>query len=621
MRESVFVKKSEERWKSVEKGLLGKDNNPEQLRDQFIQVTDDLAYARTYYKNRSVRVYLNSLAQKVFNKLLKMRPRSGQRIKDFWTYKLPLVSYKSRRLIFISFILFLLSVTMGYISSLQDENFPRAFFGDAYVDMTLENIEKGEPMGVYGSSGMWDMFYGITKNNLQVAFLAFGLGVLFSIGSIGVIVVNGVMLGTFMFFFYSRGLASDFNYTVWLHGTFEMLSMVLECAAGMILGNSLLFPKTLPRGKSLQLGARRGITLMMGCVPFIIIAGFIESFVTRQTHLPPIIKLIIIFGSLGIIVYYFVIFPWLKFRNTDVTDLEREELLHSSEPKMRLNEPSSMSYNIMDAIGFFRKSGKKVLLFIFGLSSLLLIGELFMATSSSFSEMEYEQIWSSEHPILGIIQGYIGKVFAILSISGPLDSGAIVRIILNSLWVGLLFSWLANYLHKEQTGSNYSINRWLVNTIAPMMYVAVIYLLPFEGFVFFKLVLLILGLVWLANVCNNFKNKGKLFSGTFRFGGGRLLAIIGFCLLSFVVTFMVIFAPLLWTIYSFVEWLIPPGQDSATVISISKTVLHSVIASVCGIISIMMLLIMSYNFKEIITADNLKEDIEKIGRRKSVYEI
>ena len=45
------------------------------------------------------------------------------------------------------------------------------------MDMTLENIAKGEPMGVYGNEEEGGMFIGITLNNIMVSFNVFVSGV------------------------------------------------------------------------------------------------------------------------------------------------------------------------------------------------------------------------------------------------------------------------------------------------------------------------------------------------------------------------------------------------------------------------------------------------------------
>ena len=60
MRETSFIKQNKEKWKEFESILEKKDKDPDKLNDLFIQITDDLSYSRTFYPNRSVRVYLNN---------------------------------------------------------------------------------------------------------------------------------------------------------------------------------------------------------------------------------------------------------------------------------------------------------------------------------------------------------------------------------------------------------------------------------------------------------------------------------------------------------------------------------------------------------------------------------
>ena len=76
----------------------------------------------------------------------------------------------------------------------------RFIISDSYVDMTLENIAKGDPMAVYKDDSAFGMFLGITANNIFVAFLAFLLGITY-VGTIGLLIRNGVMLGAFQYFF------------------------------------------------------------------------------------------------------------------------------------------------------------------------------------------------------------------------------------------------------------------------------------------------------------------------------------------------------------------------------------------------------------------------------------
>jgi len=85
---------------------------------------------------------------------------------------------------------------------------------------------------------------GITINNIRVAFLAFAFGVITSIGTAYILFSNGVMLGAFITFFYTKGVFFEANKQIWLHGTIEISVIIVAGCAGLIMGNSILFPNT-----------------------------------------------------------------------------------------------------------------------------------------------------------------------------------------------------------------------------------------------------------------------------------------------------------------------------------------------------------------------------------------
>ena len=103
--------------------------------------------------------------------------------------------------------------------------------------------------------------------------------------------------------------------TIWLHGTIEIISIVMAGGAGLIMGNAMLFPGTYSRLTSLKKGALTGAKVVLGLVPLFIIAGFIESYVTRLFDMPVGLKASIIFASLVFMVWYVIIYPRKLYRN------------------------------------------------------------------------------------------------------------------------------------------------------------------------------------------------------------------------------------------------------------------------------------------------------------------
>lgn len=310
MREAAFVKQNKEKWIAFEKAItLNSKINPDSLADYYIQLTNDLAYAQTYYPESKTLQYLNSLASQAHQKIYSNKKESKNRVISFWKYEFPLFFKQYHPMLFYTFLLFAVSTCIGIISTLNDDSFLRLILGDAYVNETLNNIEKGDPTAIYKSGSEIGTFLGITINNIRVAFLAYAFGVITSIGTAWVLFRNGVMLGAFFTFFYTKDLLFEASKSIWLHGTIEISVIIIAGCAGLVMGNSILFPKTYSRRVSFLKGAKDGLKIVVSTIPFFIIAGFIEGFITRYSNMPVWLAMTIIFGSLALIIYYYIIYP------------------------------------------------------------------------------------------------------------------------------------------------------------------------------------------------------------------------------------------------------------------------------------------------------------------------
>ena len=309
MREITFLKEQSDKWQDFEKLLNEKNANPQKLAGLFIEVTDDLSYARTHYPSSKTTQYLNGLAARVHQEIYKNKKEKRSRFISFWKTEVPLIMYKYRKQLWLSFFLFAIFTLLGFVSEIYDENFARLILGDNYVDATIERIKKGNPLGIYGEDNQAEMFLAITTNNIFVSFRVFALGLLFSFGTAYQLFKNGIMLGAFQGFFLKYHVFTKSLLVVWIHGTFEISAIIIAGSAGFVLGNSLLYPGTYKRIDSLKIGARNSLKIIIGIVPVFIAAGFLESFITRYTNMPLWLSLFIILGSLAFIIAYFVIYP------------------------------------------------------------------------------------------------------------------------------------------------------------------------------------------------------------------------------------------------------------------------------------------------------------------------
>lgn len=310
MREAAFVKQNKDKWAAFENVLNNKGHlKPDKLSDLYIEVTDHLSYAKTFYPKSNTEFYLNALASQAHQKIYKTKRESKNRIVSFWKIEFPGMFHEHHRELLISFLVFSFFVLVGAFSSANEGDFVRSILGNSYINMTLENIEKGDPMAVYKQQGEFNMFLGITINNIKVAVYAFAFGIFLGIGTLMIMLQNGIMLGSFQYFFYEKGLLWESVRTIWIHGTIEISVIIIAGCAGLVMANGMLFPGTYSRFESFKRGVKNGLKIMVSTVPFFIIAGFLEGFVTRHTEMPDWLAIFIISASLYLIVFYYIIYP------------------------------------------------------------------------------------------------------------------------------------------------------------------------------------------------------------------------------------------------------------------------------------------------------------------------
>lgn len=324
MREVVFIKQNKEKWVEFEKALYkDQERNAEQMADLFIKLNNDLAYAQTYYPRSNVVKYLNALSAKAYQKIYAQEKRISSFFK-FWKIDIPLICYTHRYFLYTSILIFLIFVLIGVLSAGNDEDFVRSILGDGYVNQTLENIEKGDPLAIYSNEsplGDLSSFLAITINNILVSFRAFIYGIVAGIGTLKVLMQNGIMVGAFQYMFYDYDAFAISLRTIWVHGAMEIFAITICGGAGLVLGTSYIFPSDLPRKKAFAVKAKQSVLILISTLPFFLAAGFLEGFVTQYANdMPIFLAWSIIIVSFSIIVYYYLIFPVRLSRKMNIEE-------------------------------------------------------------------------------------------------------------------------------------------------------------------------------------------------------------------------------------------------------------------------------------------------------------
>ncbi|SFN45535.1 Uncharacterized membrane protein SpoIIM, required for sporulation [Chitinophaga sp. YR627] len=306
MRESTFIKKNLQRWKKYQDQPA---EDPDEMAERFTSLLDDLAYAKTFYSFSKVTSYINSLAANIYHSIYGNRKEQDGRFRNFFKYELPLLFRRYHRLFLFTFLFFLLFCIISAFSAAHDETFVRGVLGDEYVSMTEQNINKGDPFGVYKQENELVMFLWIARNNITVAMMTFMGGIFFGIGTLWYMIKTGVMLGSFQYYFFSKGLGFKSILVIWIHGTLEISAIVIAGCAGLVMISGFIFPGTRKRLEALKKTARDGVKIMVTLIPIFIVAAFLEGFVTRHTAMPLSASISILLISLTFIIGYFIVYP------------------------------------------------------------------------------------------------------------------------------------------------------------------------------------------------------------------------------------------------------------------------------------------------------------------------
>lgn len=613
MKETGFIKQNKEKWIEFEQILQLKKKDPDRLSNLFIQITDDLSYSRTFYPNRSVRVYLNNIAQQVFYSIYRNKRERKSRFWSFWKEDLPKLVYESGRELRLALVVFVLSLIIGMVSCHFDAEFMRTILGDEYVEMTKRNIENGDPMAVYKDSGEMEMMLYITFNNLRVDFLIFLFGVLCGVGSIAILVYNGIMVGVFQYFFIQRGLFAESFLTVWLHGTLEMAACVIAGGAGITLGKGLVFPGTHSRLEAFQLSARRGLRLLLGILPITVFAAVIESFVTRYTGVPDFIKASLIIASWIFILGYFVWYPIRKARQGFKTSLLDDRLPPTVVKPIDCASVKTNGEIFTDTFTFLKKIVRQVFILALPVTAVYTLAFiLFFADDFHYSfNLYYDRPGDIfVNPFL-----YLGDVGQYFSYSNRpwLMIGNLL--LFSSLAALSAYYWKITSKKGKpsalETVTDFGKSLLVLSLVSLITWVHPLLFLALQVFLY------PIFIMWLTTSHVEKKNIFSSLGRSFTLLGGNYFGLVGlsaiFTLLSILFLFL-ISSPIMWAFFGFMEWGFDLTEEQYWLV-------FKIVITLATFMALSFLFVMSYSgialfyfsSKEIHEAEGLKEKIKKMG--------
>ncbi len=242
----------------------------------YRQAASDLAVLRADPSSVHFAGYLNQLLARAHNTIYAGHKTSHLAALLYFRDTYPIVFRKNFNYCVFAFVLFLGGAVIGSILTLQDPDFRLKIIGPEMVqtidrhEMWTHSVVAVKPLA---SSA-------IMTNNLSVAFTAFAAGITAGIGTMYMIVFNGLLIGVIGTACAQAGMSLQLWSFVAPHSVLELPAIFISAGAGLRIATGLLFPGTLPRRESLVVAGREAVQLVLGCVPMLFIAGIIEAFLS-----------------------------------------------------------------------------------------------------------------------------------------------------------------------------------------------------------------------------------------------------------------------------------------------------------------------------------------------------
>jgi uncharacterized membrane protein SpoIIM required for sporulation len=242
----------------------------------YQRVSTHLSYARTYYRDPALTVTLTRLVSRAGALVYGTRPRTLGAVTRFFAVTFPAAVWHSRRFVLAAAVLFFVpALAMGiWIANSDaalDASAPEAV-REAYVQEEFEDYYSSEPAAAFASQ--------VFTNNVQVAILAFAVGIAVCLPTAFVLASNGANVGVAAGLFSAAGQEGRFWGLILPHGLLEITAICVAAAAGLRLGWSLVDPGDRSRSAALAEEGRRAIVVVVGLILVFGIAGLIEATVT-----------------------------------------------------------------------------------------------------------------------------------------------------------------------------------------------------------------------------------------------------------------------------------------------------------------------------------------------------
>ena len=277
-----FLIQGEPTWTELQSLVDQAGSRPKRLgSDRFLRLgtlyrsaAADLSQARLNYPGDPVVTRLETLVMKARG-LVYAKRRGKLTIREFYAKRYWELIVERRGLLLLAFGALFVPALIGF---LNPETFRTLVPTEALV--WTEARPEGTDLGL-SQAALTEFSVFVLVNNIQVTILAFATGILFGVVTFTLIAYNGLILGAFSALVIEAGNAALLTEIIVAHGVLELSCIVVGAAAGFRLASAVVNPGLRPRRVALTEEAGQAALLAIGTAPFLVLAGFVEGFVSR----------------------------------------------------------------------------------------------------------------------------------------------------------------------------------------------------------------------------------------------------------------------------------------------------------------------------------------------------
>jgi uncharacterized membrane protein SpoIIM required for sporulation len=276
----------------------------------------DLLWVRARGGQAEVTDYLNDLVGRAYALTYPGQKMRAADVWRFFTRGFPELLRAEWKAMVASALIFIAGSGFGYLGMRFDPD--AAHYLVPAEHLKIDPVERAEKEAQEDVAGMQQQAAFTTflfTHNIQVAFLAFALGVTVGIGTAILLFANGLMLGSLFYVYAAKGLAGWFWAWILPHGIPELTAIWIAGGAGFLLSRGQAAPRGLTRGAALRKEAVPAVKLLLGTTLLFVVAGCIEGTIS-QIH-PPRLSVAFKIGFalfVGAGVYLYLLSGWIRER-------------------------------------------------------------------------------------------------------------------------------------------------------------------------------------------------------------------------------------------------------------------------------------------------------------------